>query len=148
MVVFKAPNAHEITGLRNEANKQESETDMEERTDATKVSKSELIEQLGCNDNERLARWQGNLDFSKYTLILQTATGYWPDYLNDDAAAMSLLDTLVEKGYGPCLLPYNRNEGWMLAVFDGEINTNYPPRPTRREAVCAAVLELIGKEGV
>lgn len=104
-------------------------------------------------DNEILARWQGNPNFSQITLILQTDTGYWPDYLNDDAAAMSLLDTLVEKGFV-----------WFLGVDTDELGEITDIRckvrhkdstasinkytNTRREAVVAAVLELIGKEGV
>ena len=44
-------------------------------------------------DNEKLARWQGweeyHSDINKHV----------PDYLNDDAAAMSLLDTLKQKKY-------------------------------------------------
>ena len=49
------PNENEITGLRQEADKQERITDMEERTVATKASKSELIERLGAEPFDKEA---------------------------------------------------------------------------------------------
>ena len=100
-------------------------------------------------DNEKLARWQGweeyHSDINKHV----------PDYLNDDAAAMSLLDTLVEKGFGIQL--YNTayemaglyKSRWCCKLTKGADVVVYPnPYPTRREAVVAAVLELIEKEDV
>lgn len=56
-------------------------------------------------DNEKLARWQGldTHDCDPYSFHCDDcARGSMqtPDYLNDDAAAMSLLDTLVERHYG------------------------------------------------
>ena len=112
-------------------------------------------------DNEKLARWQG------CTFVNDSAEGCvftppnkpksaWqpfsklPDYLNCDAAAMSLLDTLVEKGYIP-ILDYNMQYlGWVLDLkrTDSYVFIDNKFFPTRREAVVAVVLELIGKEDV
>lgn len=80
-------------------------------------------------DNEKLARWQGKewhdfyyIDGGWFCETCKTGgseddpyQAYHdtnPDYLNDDAAAMSLLDTLVEKGYRVCLETFNG--GWRL----------------------------------
>ena len=98
-------------------------------------------------DSEKLARWQGNPNFSQITLILQTDTGYWPDYLNDDAAAMSLLDTLVEKDYSVSMSTHGPD--WQIGIARSDCDLDYcfdACKPTRREAVVAACLELIGKE--
>lgn len=103
-------------------------------------------------DNEKLARWQGweeyHSDINKHV----------PDYLNDDAAAMSLLDTLVEKGFYP-LFEYKLFDGaeqWNLQLWIKEKHGSSwetffvceAGAKSRREAVVAAVLELIGKEDV
>ena len=115
-------------------------------------------------DSEILARWQGYKQHpngvSCYTgeLRLIGGTLKWPDYPNDDAAAMSLLDTLVEKGYDVRLqsfledppselwqcsmwrqMPTEQNDSCGYCIIDVY-------RSTRREAVVAACLELIGKE--
>ena len=97
-------------------------------------------------DNEKLARWQGNPNFSQITLILQTDTGYWPDYLNDDAAAMSLLDTLVEKGYIWSL--YGNRVGCLCKVckMPDAVATDMQGGNNFREAVVAACLEVARKE--
>lgn len=47
-------------------------------------------------DNQKLQLWQAGILGNPDELQVPYNT---PDYLNDDAAAMSLLDTLVEKGY-------------------------------------------------
>lgn len=101
-------------------------------------------------DNEKLARWQG---------WSRTNGGNWinpftkmtcfehPDYLNYDAAAMSLLDTLVDKEYGVRMFydditPDIENK-WVVEVL---IDKSYwGIAATRREAVVAAVLDLIAK---
>jgi len=105
-------------------------------------------------DNERLARWQG------IQLTIKWGGGYpdiapkteWPRYINDDVAAMSLLDTLVEKDFMYEL------EGWTLnsdpvhtmRIYGRGTDSNFQEyrehANTRRAAVVAAVLELIGKE--
>ena len=104
-------------------------------------------------DNEILARWQGFnpdvMDVEGYYL----PKGRVDDYLNDDSAAMSLLDTLVAKGFNWKLEGYHNDNTWF------EINKPYDNRTgdwtiagqwkhTRREAVVAACLELIGREDV
>lgn len=59
-------------------------------------------------DNEKLAMWQGWKNDTTLGWCRPICGDSWftevetPDYLNDDAAAMSLLGTLVEKGYEPC----------------------------------------------
>lgn len=91
-------------------------------------------------DNEKLARWQGweeyHSDINKHV----------PDYLNDDAAAMSLLDTMVEKGHEPKLQYYHNIKQWGM-MPDEDCGYEWLG-DTRREAVCAACLELIEKEDV
>ena len=88
-------------------------------------------------DNEKMARFQG-------PMFGEPPHEYYeqPDYLNDDAAAMSLLDTLVEKGYAPELYYNSGLAHWKLNV-DGEPNLIGYWKPTRRAAVVAAVLQLI-----
>lgn len=114
-------------------------------------------------DNEKLARWQGARDCRgsknnkskwKWPTSYNPNLFYYkalPDYLNDDAAAMSLLDTLVEKGFV-----------WFLGVDTDELGEITDIRckvrhkdstasinkyaDTRREAVVEAVLELIKED--
>jgi len=57
-------------------------------------------------DNERLAKWQ---EWEEYHSDINK---HVPDYLNDDDAAMSLLDTLVEKKYHPVLRTSDVTDGW------------------------------------
>jgi len=93
-------------------------------------------------DNEILARWQG-------PMFGEPLHEYYelPDYLNDDAAAMSLLDTLVGKKYD--IFMDNASAAWSCEIYpnngDARLAFSYG-KPTRREAVVAACLELIGKE--
>lgn len=68
------------------------------------------------------------------------------DYFNDATACDSLLDTLVEKGYDPALIYYRGTSAWHMQIFDGEVNAMYPQKPTRREAIIAACLEVARKE--
>ena len=115
-------------------------------------------------DNEKLARFQGKCyhvsDWGQTNCKYCGRTNdprYFdfdsinPDYLNDDAAAMSLLDTLVEKDY---MVELNCDEdGAMVTIrrWDQGIKRIAFPcvlMDTRRAAVCAAVLEVIGKEDV
>lgn len=100
-------------------------------------------------NNEKLARWQGwnrekNHSHWWRTPAFELVCRY-PDYLNDDAAAMSLLDTLVEKGYLPELV-YLNCKHWQCEVWKGNYLHAVSKEPTRREAVVAACLELIEKE--
>ena len=114
------------------------------------------------SDNENLARWQGIAVYdgipNDYTLPLIDKQAWlmthtdkpfsWspaPDYLHEDSAAMSLLDTLVEKEYYPELF-YSLGRKWNCSIaYDGDIVADSKSH-TRREAVVAAVLELIGKD--
>lgn len=95
-------------------------------------------------DNEKLARWQGLKP--KYSLAeaLYGVDSNVPDYLNDDTAAMSLLDTLVGKKYD--IFMDNASAAWSCEIYpnngDARLAFSYG-KPTRREAVVAAVLELI-----
>ena len=115
-------------------------------------------------DNEKLARWQGKCyHVSDWGQTICKYCGrandprYFdfdsinPDYLNDDSAAMSLLDTLVEKGMMPVLRIADSNTRvWRVAVYDNYCDrqlVEITGKPTRRAAVVAAVLELIEKEG-
>lgn len=80
----------------------------------------------------------------KYWVLSTTETS---DYLNDDAAAMSLLDTLVKKGYAVAIA--SRSHKWDIGIARNDCNLDYcisTVKPTRREAVVAACLELIEKE--
>ena len=93
-------------------------------------------------DNDKLLAWQDNGSTPGKTL---------PDYLNDDAAAMSLLDTLVEKGYEALL--QSDAKLWWVDIYNYEVEAVSPVavsgwKSVRREAVCAAVLEMIEKEDV
>lgn len=102
-------------------------------------------------DNEKIARWHN--PSAAFAFDMQLSNGCIPsfawihDYFNDDAAAMSLLDTMVEKGYMVSL--ENDSKGWItcyvpvnktLASF---IYDDVDYQPTRREAVVAAVLQLV-----
>lgn len=95
-------------------------------------------------DNERLAKWQ---EWEEYHSDMNK---HVPDYLNDDDAAMSLLDTLVERGMMPVLRIVDTNTRlWRVAIYDNYCDNQLVEitgKPTRREAVVAACLELIGKE--
>ena len=100
-------------------------------------------------DNELLARWQG-LENVRSTRLSNGATvtiyshKTIPDYPNDAAACDSLLDTLVEKGYDPDLY-YGWDTGVGSWYFQAHIGKGYHVKPTRREAIVTAVLELIEK---
>lgn len=100
-------------------------------------------------DNERLARWQGWKCISGDWVAPSGRCenlGMTPNYLNDDAAAMSLLDTLVEKGFEYNLCCNTRSVDFRIYQDDAGFSISI--KPTRRAAVVAAVLELIGKEDV
>ena len=108
------------------------------------------------NDNKILARWQGwELDDSDETchgwitpdhrFKLET-----PDYLNDDAAAMSLLDTVANKGYKVQLVSNLQCE---FVTWDCFIT--YAPKQTTQgsmdvqtinEAIIAACLVVARRE--
>ena len=92
-------------------------------------------------DNEKLARWQG-------PMFGEPPHEYYkqPDYLNDDTANGSLLDTLVEKGHEPKLQYYHNIKQWGM-MPDEDCGYEWLG-DTRREAVVAACLEVARKEGV
>lgn len=115
-------------------------------------------------DNERLARWQGKCyhvsDWGQTTCKYCGRTNdprYFdfdrinPNYLTD-LAAMSLLDTLIEKGYGwdlrTCINPIESLVSYQFMLTPPSMhypneNSICSEANTRREAVVAAVLELI-----
>ena len=90
---------------------------------------------------EKLVHWSGDYDKLSFG-------DSFPDYLNDDAAAMGLLDTLVEKNINYSMTGWN-NDGSAVHTIEidhVELPIIHAHSSTRRAAVCAAVLELIGKE--
>ena len=101
-------------------------------------------------DNEKLARWQGWKNDTTLGWCRPICGDSWftevetPDCLNNDAAAMSLLDTLVEKGYTYYLSGDAREVD--LRIFKGGDGICLRIKPTRREAVVSALLRLIEKE--
>ena len=102
--------------------------------------------------SEKMARWQGwELDDSDEMCHIWITPDHRmkrrvPDYLNDDTAAMSLLDTLVERGY--MVLVVGLSDDWTCQINIGAKYTRAKETSTRREAVVAACLELIEKEDV
>lgn len=114
-------------------------------------------------DSEILARWQGWENHPQLGFVLKLSevgfTANLPDYPNDDAAAMSLLDTLVEKGYTYQLLesfrvlPDTKVQHRLRFGKQGKENLCGMVaigglKPTRREAIIAACLEVARKEMV
>lgn len=105
-------------------------------------------------DNEKLARWQGwePHDRGGWCSPSQFWFKSYPDYLNDDATAMSLLDTLRQKKYWYTL--QNNADGTSSFVIGNGVwqdwdnalaqDTGYNVAGCIRDAV----LELIGKEDV
>lgn len=98
--------------------------------------------------NELLARWQGwELDYKGNLCLLIPACGVLynvPDYLNDPTACMSLLDTLVEKGFYPdlsfCEAGVNTSKFlWHVRIFDGE---PWTVGSTLCDAIIAACLDV------
>lgn len=85
-------------------------------------------------DNEKLQAWQLGAVFNNI-----------PDYLTDDTACMSLLDTLAEQEYYPELF-YCLGHKWNCTISDDGDLVVQGRSTTRRAAVVAACLELIGKE--
>lgn len=98
-------------------------------------------------NSEKLARWQGWKNYGgTWSAPGTLLPNFVPDYLNDDSAAMSLLDTLVEKGY--MVLIVGLSDDWTCQISIGAKYTRAEEASTRRAAVVAACLELIGKEDV
>ena len=101
-------------------------------------------------DSEKLARWQGYKPATNiYGVAIPDSYTFGnkisnlPDYLNDDSAAMSLLDTLVEKGgnYKLSHSPY----GHTILIYYNKVLYR-STAATRREAVVAACLNAVMKE--
>lgn len=89
-------------------------------------------------DNDRLKAWQDNGS---------TPNRPSPDYLNDDAAAMSLLDTLVERGWEYSLFGnQNRMNKVDFRIYKGDVGVSMAIKPTINEAITAACLEVARKE--
>lgn len=127
---------------------------------ASQSSLGVRVQERPMTDNEKIARWQGwELDDSDEMCHIWMTPDHRmklrvPDYLNDDAAIMSLLDTLVEKGYTYQLLesfrvlPDTKVQHRLRFGKQGKENLCGMVaigglKPTRREAVVAAVLKLI-----
>ena len=98
-------------------------------------------------DNQKLQLWQAGILGNPDELQVPYNT---PDYLNDDAAAMSLLDTLVgrDKWF---ILQNDSGGGFALEIgglldFGGSIFV--VRQSTINEAITAACLEVIGREDV
>ena len=111
-------------------------------------------------DNERLARWQGWKCISGDWVAPSGRCenlGMTPNYPNDDAAAMSLLDTLVEKGYDVRVQSFLEDlpsERWQCSLWlvpteqndsDG-ICISDVYKGTIKEAIVAACLEVVSEE--
>lgn len=96
------------------------------------------------SDNEILAKWQG------FNPDVNDVEGYYLpkgrvyDYLTDSAACMSLLDTLVEKGYEYNLCYNYRKVD--LRIFKNDTERYIVIEPTINEAVISACLEVARKE--
>ena len=101
-------------------------------------------------DNEKLARWQGHYVTPAGYIMNDGQLGYpMPDYPNDDAAAMSLLDTLVEKDYSVSMSTHGPD--WQIGIARSDCDLDYcfgACKPTRREAIISACLEVARKEDV
>ena len=93
-------------------------------------------------DNGKIARWQGVYPNPPKYRDEADNDAQCPDYLNDDASAMSLLDTLAEKGYLPELV-YLNCKHWQCEAWKGNDLHAVSKEPTIRESVVAAVLQLI-----
>lgn len=100
-------------------------------------------------DSEILARWQGWENHPQLGFVLKLSevgfTANLPDYPNDDAAAMSLLDTLVEKDYDYAVFGNSKKTDVRIYDSDG-IGICMSIKPTRREAIISACLEVARKE--
>lgn len=97
--------------------------------------------------NELLARWQGkkcvcgsDKYHDDYCYFYACA-----DYPNDEAACGSLLDTLVEKDYDYAVFGNSKKTDVRIYDSDG-IGICMSIKPTRREAIVAACLEVARKE--
>ena len=100
-------------------------------------------------DNEKLARWQG-------PVFGEPPNEYYemPDYLNDDAAAMSLLTTLTAKNLYPSI-DFNTDKRWTVIIDDyygvplvikqGESTYVGKEDTPLTQVIVSAVLELIEK---
>ena len=99
-------------------------------------------------DNEKLALWQGLKQKPQYSIAeaLHGIDFNIPDYVNNDSAAMSLLDTLVEKGFIWSL--YGKPAGCLCKIYQSMTvkSVAMQESTTRCAAVVAAVLKLISKE--
>lgn len=103
-------------------------------------------------DSEILARWQGldshNCDpHSFHCDGCERGSIQTPDYLNDEAACGSLLDTLVEKGYTPIFeyARYIAPHCWICEIESPsckEADRIRRKGRTRCEAIVAACLEV------
>ena len=95
-------------------------------------------------DNQKLQLWQAGILGNPDELQVPYNT---PDYLNDDAAAMSLLDTLVDKGYD-ITLEYAYKSCTFQLWKNGYSAVPLRKANTINKTVCATCLELIEKEDV
>ncbi len=110
-------------------------------------------------DNEKIAKWAGWTGWTFVTASLEYEDEMWWEDRNGrfitpynptfttDAEAMPLLDVLVEKGCSSVGLEYEQEKGWMCYCTFGDVVTGElivsPYKPTRHEAIVAAVLMVI-----
>lgn len=109
-------------------------------------------------DNEKIARWAGVLDGYRYTTDSVHGWCYFNDKTkhvlytekirtySTDSEAVELLNVLVGKGYEPELSYCS--EHWSLNIFTSpKWVVENVWQPTIHQAITAAVLKLIEKEG-
>ena len=102
-------------------------------------------------DNEILARWQGldSHECDEHAFHCDDCVRgsmQTPDYLTNSAACMSLLDTLVKKGYYPEVF-YCSAHNWNCAIQDDDLAVQGRDKDINT-AIVAAVLEVAKKEQV
>jgi len=105
-------------------------------------------------DNEKFARWQGwqphpNGKWHRDEFNIWKAGRDLPDYPTDSAACMSLLDTLVEKGYKFVLESVNKGERYVIDIHQNCIlgkRVAGAIEPTINQAIIVVCLEVIERE--
>lgn len=109
-------------------------------------------------NNEKIARWTGLLSektstgFVNYYILIGGYKHYQsglPDYENSDAAAMTLLPVLVEKGYHPQVAWSNFHSMWEVHYHHTNFMDDCHGRDkSLSKAITTAILQLIESEAV